>query len=138
MNIELVLAATTGWTRISEERHPRPGRSAVSAGEFERRVRVSAHAVIHSIVGAVDWWPNRPQGGLMARPRTRCRLCGMSTKSPHGLFIHDLRIHRRHNWNSQGLYSQRKEGEEDGVTTERAGGRRAIRKERPMSAAASD
>lgn len=44
----------------------------------------------------------------MARPRTRCRLCGVSTKSPHGLFIHDLRVHKRHNWNNHGLYRQRK------------------------------
>lgn len=44
----------------------------------------------------------------MARPGTRCPRCGLSTKSPHGLFIHDLRIHKRHNWNSHGLYRRRK------------------------------
>lgn len=44
----------------------------------------------------------------MARPRTRCPRCGLSTKSPHGLFIHTLRIHKGHNWNSHGLYRQRK------------------------------
>jgi hypothetical protein len=44
----------------------------------------------------------------MARPRTRCQHCGLRTKSPHGLFIHTLRIHKGHNWNSHGLYRQRR------------------------------
>lgn len=48
------------------------------------------------------------QGGRMARPRTRCQRCGLRTKSPHGLFIHDLRVHKRHNWNNHGLYRQSK------------------------------
>jgi len=40
----------------------------------------------------------------MARPRTRCQRCGLSTKSPHGLFMHTLRIHKGHNWSNDGLY----------------------------------
>jgi hypothetical protein len=44
----------------------------------------------------------------MARPRTRCRRCGLRTKSPHGLFIHTLRVHKGHNWNGKGLYSEQR------------------------------
>lgn len=43
----------------------------------------------------------------MARPRTRCE-CGKRTKSPHGLFIHQLRIHQKHNWNNSGLYRKKR------------------------------
>ncbi len=44
----------------------------------------------------------------MARPRTRCLRCGLRTKSPHGLFIHTLRIHKGHDWNNGGLSRKRK------------------------------
>ncbi len=44
----------------------------------------------------------------MARPRTGGLRCGLSTKSPHGLFIHTLRVHDGHNWNGDSLYRTRK------------------------------
>lgn len=44
----------------------------------------------------------------MSRPRTRCTVCGKSNKSPHGLYMHDLRIHKRHNWTVNGLIRKKK------------------------------
>lgn len=35
----------------------------------------------------------------MARPRTTCVVCKKQNKTPHGLYMHELRIHKGRNWN---------------------------------------